>query len=249
MPVFDCGGVISSTSFATANTFGANDRPSNVDVGDIDGDGLVDAITANSSPVSSPDNFSVYLNTSSLGTISFATKVDFAANAYPTGIAAGDIDGDSKLDVVVVNKDANNISIYRNTSTQGAVSFAAKIDVATSGTPQRVSIGNITDDGRPEIVVSTNTGVDIFSNTSSVGAISVAAKVSISTGSQAKELAIGDVDGDGLADVVVVNRLSNTVSILRNISTSVISFDTKVDYATGNGPHGVDIADLDGMAS
>ena len=53
-----------------------------------------------------------------------------------------------------------------------------------------------------------------------------------------------DVNGDGNADLIVVNRYSNTVSVLLNQGNG--TFAAKVDYATGSNPMSVTSADVNG---
>jgi hypothetical protein len=58
------------------------------------------------------------------------------------------------------------------------------------------------------------------------------------------------LDGDGKPDLAVTNFGPNTVSVLRNTSTSGVinnsSFASPVEFATGNAPVSVAIGDLDG---
>src|SRR6202008_2929104 len=59
--------------------------------------------------------------------------------------------------------------------------------------------------------------------------------------------AIGDLDNDGKLDIVTVDRLSNLMSIYRNITTSNnISFATRIDISTGQSPRDISIGDIDG---
>jgi len=189
---------------------------------------------------------------------SFASKVDFAAGTNTYAIASGDLDGDGKPDLAVLNNGSATVSVFRNTSTTGAItasSFAAKVDFATGTSPQIIAISDLDGDGKPDLVM-TNYGsntVSVFRNISTVGAIttgSFAAKVDFATGTNPQGLAIGDLDGDGKPDLVVTNYGSNTVSVLRNISTvgaiNAGSFAAKVNFTTGTLPYFVVIGDLDG---
>ena len=55
-----------------------------------------------------------------------------------------------------------DISILRNTSTSGAISFSAKVDIASGDRPYSVSIGDVDGDGKPDLVAA-NYGDDDIS--------------------------------------------------------------------------------------
>ena len=250
-------GSIGSGSFAPKVDFTTGTGPQSVALGDLDGDGKPELAVANSGSAT----VSVFRNTSSSGSIvqgSFAAKVDFTTGTYPISVALGDLDGDGKPELAVVNDFSNTVSVFRNTATSGSIalgSFAAKVDFTTGSNPFSVSIGDLDGDGKPDLAVAnigSNT-VSVFRNTATSGSIvagSFAAKVDFTTGASPASIALGDLDGDGKPELAVANYGSNTVSVYRNTATSgsiaIGSFAAKVDFATGTAPYSVALGDLDG---
>ncbi len=248
-------GSITSGSFAAAVSFVVGSSPVNMVTGDFDGDGKADVAVVNNGSTT----ISILRNLSSVGSISLAAKVDFTTGGAPLGIAAGDIDGDGKLDIAVANSSAATVSVFRNTSSQGSInssSFATKVDFTTGTSPSGVSIGDIDGDGKPDMIVgntSSNT-LSLFHNIATSGSLttgSFEAKVDFATGTGANYIALGDLNGDGKVDIAVSNLSSNTVSLFRNTTSATGGFTssslaTKVDLTTGNSPNIVWIGDLDG---
>ena len=193
-------------------------------------------------------------------TIACNTRVDFTAGSNPFNIATGDIDGDGNADMVATNYSSNTISVFRNTSTSGAItsgSFAAKVDFTTGSSPYGVAIGDLDRDGKLDIVVTNNTSspptVSVFRNTATSGTIgsgSLAAKVDLGVSAGPISATIADLDMDGKPDIAVANNGANTISLLRNLSApgsiTTASFATKVDLTAGSHPYAVVTGDIDG---
>jgi LPXTG-site transpeptidase (sortase) family protein len=239
---------ISASSFAARVSFSTGTGPFFVAIRDLDGDGKPDLAVANSSS----NTISVLRNTSTSGSVSFAAKVDFGTGLNPRGLAIGDLDGDGKPDLAVANSNSNTVSVLRNTSTSGSVSFNSKVDFPTESYPYSVAIGDLDGDGKLDLAVTNNNisgTVSVLRNTSTSGIIipgSFAAKVDYGTGASPVSVAIGDLDGDGKPDLAVANEGSDTISVLRNTSISgSISFPAKVDFTTQSYPYGIAIGDLD----
>ena len=251
---------IDATSFASGVGFTTGPGPSGLALGDLDGDGKLDLVVANGG--GGNNTISVLRNSSTSGSItgsSFAPKIDFTTGGtYPIGVVIGDIDGDGKQDIIVVNNSGNSVSVFRNTSTPGTVSLAARVDFPTGPGPARVACGDLDGDGKPDLAVTCIDGgnavgniVSVLRNTSSPGSASFAARVDLTTaGSDPQGIAITDVDGDGKSDLVVAIVHSNAIAIFRNVgntgSITTGSFAPEADFATTLFPLDVVIGDIDG---
>ena len=223
-----------------------------VAIGDIDGDGKADIVSANYGS----NTISIYRNTSASGSItsgSFSTAVNFSAGGAPTGLAIADIDQDGKLDIIVTCQASNNIFLYRNTATSGSItafSLAAGVSVNVGSTPLNVAGADIDGDGKTDLLVGCagSSNVYILRNTNLPGSIAAASFSSstVATPSGPYNIAIGDIDGDGKKDLVTANIGTANISVFRNASSfSSISFNTRVDYTAGTQPYGIAIGDLD----
>jgi hypothetical protein len=180
-------------------------------VADYDGDGKLDvALTSYLNDVN------VYRNTSSIGKISFAPmQLVRAVGSIGYDIKVADCDGDGRPDILVsfggsrIGSPA--VSILRNKSTAGAISFEEPVEFA-GGTP---SLGDLNDDGKPELVLYNS----VYENTSVPGKL---AFTKVFTGRESEITAISDFDNDGRNDLLLFGE--NTISFYRNTGTQSIAF-------------------------
>ena len=250
--------ILRNTSTGGAISFAAMQNINNGAVtytlasGDIDGDGKPDLISCSLSDI----NISVFRNTSVPGAISFAPKIDYATTDGVFGIAVGDIDGDGKPEVAVTNHLNNSISVFRNTSTPGVISFAAKVDFATMLTPKDIVIADLDGNGKQDIAVTEqfSYSYSIFRNTSTVGSISFAARVdyTIQANAEPHGLIVSDLDGDNKLDLAMVTIYTPTdassLRLAKNSSTSgTISFALVNNMIAGTGgAYHVSAGDING---
>jgi len=213
-------GSLNSGSFASKVDYNTSSSPISIAVGDLDGDGRVDMIAANSIS----NSVSVLRNTSSPGAInsgSFASRIDFTSSDNPYVVASGDLDGDQKLDLAIATYSGNAISLLRNTSTIGTISFSSNVDLLTSLGCYWVSIADLDGDGKPEIIGTTDNAnnVSIFRNVAVPGSLSTASfqsRVDFSNSYFALGVAIGDMDADEKPDLVTTNFGTTSISIIHN---------------------------------
>jgi len=208
-------------TFAYQTVFPADNGPYSVTTADVNGDGKPDVITANFA-----NTVSVLLNKTLTGaaTPTYTSKTDFTVGAKPYSIAAADINGDGKPDIITANLNGNSISVLLNTTSTGELTpaFSSKVDVTTGVNPVYVSAADINGDSKPDIVTANfgSNSVSVLMNTTPVGA---SAPTFSSTDLKAEigptNVSIADVNNDGKQDIVSVNNDSNTISIFLNSVT------------------------------
>lgn len=143
---------LSGGRFATAVPYRTGDGPTWVAVGDVNGDKAADLVTANYGiePMGVGDTVSVLLNK---GDGTFGHKRDFAAGEYPTSVAIGDVTGDQRPDLVSVDAESGDVSIFEG---DGHAGFGERLTYPYSregGGSESVSIADTNGDGEADLVV------------------------------------------------------------------------------------------------
>lgn len=174
---------------------------------DVDGDGKIDLITANSGA----NTVSVRLND---GTGAFIGTTNIAVGTAPRAVTAADVDNDGDLDLLVGNTGLPSISVLRNNGTGG---FSTAATLAVNDTPTALVTADINGDGALDLLVATFGGIEAWLNDGTGTFLTTAAAHATVATLSALSLSPADIDGDGDIDLITANNSSTkSVSVLFN---------------------------------
>jgi hypothetical protein len=226
-------------TFTVAPAVVVGSRPFSVAIGDFNGDGKADLVTANEGSQS----VSVRLGD---GLGGFIGSANVQVGLSPRSVAIGDFNGDNKTDIVTANgsQDSSSVSV-RLGDGLGGLSGSTEITVGVF--PNSVVIGDFNNDGKADFA-TTNFNTSNVSVRLGDGLGGFSTFTEIAVGAEPTSLAIGDFNNDGKADLVTTSALFsnnfNTVSVL--LGDGLGGFSDSPGVTVGLGPTSITIGDLNG---
>lgn len=159
---------IDQPNFAQAINYPISTNLNDIKLADLDGDNKLDMIL-----VSGSSNMGYVLkNTSTIGNIGFATKIDLPSHSNPISIDIADLDGDAKADLIFHNFASKDISLLRNNSSVGNLSFLQKNDLNVQDSALAGATVDLDGDGRIDILSRASGGhYNFFLNTTGLTVI------------------------------------------------------------------------------
>jgi len=205
-------------TFQTAVTYGSGGYSAwAVAVADVNGDGRPDLVVANKCDGSSCSNGTVGVLLGN-GDGTFQTAVTYGSGGfYAQSVAATDVNGDGKLDLLVANNCVSSGDCSNGTVGvllgNGDGTFQTAVNYSSGGYEAvSAAVADVNGDGKPDLIVANDCSNSNCDSSSTVGVLvgngdgTFQAAVTYGSGGfYAQSVAIADVNGDGNPDLVVAN--------------------------------------------
>jgi hypothetical protein len=195
-------------TFATNVDYAAGFGPHALALGDLNGDHKLDIVVVNNGYGDGGWSVSVLLGK---GDGTFADQVSYDSGLFPNMVALGDLNGDSKLDIIMANSGASPVSVLLG---RGDGTFAEKVDLPFNGGGQALALGDVDGDRKLDIVMASSSSASLYMLLGN-GNGSFSSEVAYYT-LRADSAALGDLNGDARLDVVIVDSTSSSVRVLLN---------------------------------
>jgi hypothetical protein len=220
-------------------------HPHGVAAADFDGDGHLDLVTDSWGE----NKVTVLFGDGKGGFTSPGRTFDVGPHPYQR-VRASDLNGDGRADIVTTNLDGASVSVLLSDGKRGFVP-APGSPFPAGGKPFGVAIGDVSGDGRPDLVVGNWGGHPEDPSFDAVnvllgdgkGGFTPLPGSPLRAGRGPARVAIGDLNADGIGDVAVANYVGDDVTIFFG---GVRGLRRGPTLKTGHRPQGLAIGDLNG---
>ena len=227
-------------------------NPASVALADVNGDGKLDIVTANSAS----QTVSVLLNN---GSGTFANQVTYTVGMAPLSVVIADLNGDEKPDLAVAN--STGVDMFGTVSVLlgvGDGTFQNQVTYGVGQTPSWLTVGDVDGDGHLDLITA-NSGV---SGDAPFGGVSVLRGKgdgtftvgTVETPSRPYSVAVADFNKDGRLDLVSAELIiSDTIysqvgGLILQLAKTDGTFSTAADveFDPGNAATFLASVDLNG---
>ncbi len=179
------------------------------------------------------------------------TSVDYTAGVgtRPESIVAGNLNADPALDLVMVNRTDNTVSVMLNNGTGTGFVAAAGSPIAVGTTPLHTLLADLDNDGSLDLIVTCSSGTINLLKGNGNGTFT--AQTSLTGQGALTMTAVGDLNGDGNLDLVTsagTSTVARALVSLANVDASGngnFTFTTTQYNSLELGTQSVVLADFD----
>jgi hypothetical protein len=184
-------------------------QPIAVTAADVNGDGKIDLICANYTGDSGNGTLTVLTNG---GGGKFVTSSSPVVGTGPISVAAADVNGDGKMDLICANYGSGTLTVLTN---NGSGKFVLSSSPVVGTGPISVTAADVNGDGKMDLVCA-NFGGNTLTVLTNNGTGRFVTAATLHVGNAPVSVAVSDVNGDGRPDLICANRSDNTLTVLTN---------------------------------
>ena len=212
--------------------------PSQVLTGDFNADNKADLVSVNTGA-----NTVQVWRGNGLGAFTLANTLTMTAGSAPVAAASADLNADNRPDLVVANRDANNVKVYLANTSGG---FNSPTTLTPGNGPRSVALADLNKDGKLDLIVgmAVTSGVGEVAVLNGNGTGGFSGPAVTPTSPFPDSLVAADYNQDGNVDVVSSSLTGNTLSLLETTVTGAFVVAGKVQLAAGSFPNSIVVADF-----
>jgi hypothetical protein len=209
-----------------------------VTVGDLNGDGVLDIVTANRID----NTVSVFMG---VGDGTFRPPTTYSIGARVWRVTVADVRNDGKLDILTANKGDNTVSLLLG---NGDGTFQPEKIIPTGTRPGGVTVADIEGDGKPDMIISNYADSTVWVlRGDGDGTFGPPTSYSTTDGpgfAGPGPPVVADVNGDGIPDLLYPNYVSRNVAV--RLGNGDGTFGSQRTFPAKEGAYSLKVVDLNG---
>jgi len=233
-----------SGGFALETTLVVGNFPLFVVAADVNGDGKLDLISADFGSGGSGNTLTIWTNNGN----GFGYNSTLTVGSGPYAVAAADVNGDGKVDLISANANDGTLTVLTNNGHGGFGLYATlPVGASASSYPDSIAVADVNGDGKPDLI-SANSSDGTLTVLTNNGNGGFGLYATLTVGSGPASVIATNVSGNGQPDLISANAYDGTLTVFTNNGHGLFGFNAtlNVGLSSGSSPENVVAVDVNG---